>query len=207
MSKQRAILPEVLSFVRRHVPDCPVYLSGSVALQHERPDSDIDLFIVVPDVAAPDFPGGVVEWQDDRFKLVKAVFRSVPLHLHFGSPALLEMLEAHPWRSYKFLQMVRLRDPNGTVPQTMDRIARWFDEHPDAVKLWQQWLVEHQTRQLTRGEELGPLVSQFPNQVPDFWNHLDEVFGGQSAELPEHTKPCGPRERGRDDGDPTSRAG
>ena len=51
MSEQRHILLEVLSFVREHVPDCPLYLSGSVALRYGRPDSDIDLLIIVGDVA------------------------------------------------------------------------------------------------------------------------------------------------------------
>jgi len=168
--------------MREHVPDCPVYLSGSVALRHERPDSDIDLLVIVPDVAAVDFPGGKVEWEEEEFKLVAADFQNVRLHLHFATRALLNQFEENPWRAYKFLKVEALYDPEGIVQQSKDRIAPWYDEHPDAVQLWQQWLNEHRTRQLSRGNQLGPLLQQFPNQMPDVWNHLDAVYGDQVAE-------------------------
>ena len=60
----------------------------------------------------------------------------------------------------------------------MSRIAPWFEDHPDAVQVWQQWLNEHKKRQLTDGAQLGPLLQQFPNQMPDFWDHLDVLYGG-----------------------------
>ncbi len=182
MSKQRDILPDVLSFVQEQVPNCPVYLGGSVSRRHERPDSDIDLFVVVADVDAADVPGGKVEWQEHSFKLVAATFHEVPIHLHVGSPALLQMFEKHPWRAYKFLQMERLHDPDGIVQRAMDRVAPWFDEHPDAAELWQQWLEEHRERQLSGGSQLGSLLKQFPSQVPDLWSHLDDMYGDKVAE-------------------------
>ena len=182
MSKQRDILPQVLSFVRDHLPDSPMYLTGSVSLRHERPESDIDIFILVPDVTEVDFPQSEVEWQDDAFKLVSVPFHGLTLHPHLATPALLWMFEQHPWRAYKFLQMESLHDPDGIVKRTMDRIAPWFDDHPDAVALWQQWFAEHKARQLSQGNQLGPLLSQFPNQIPDFWNHLGEMCGDEIAE-------------------------
>ena len=182
MSKQRDILPEVLSYLHEHVSDCPVYLTGSVALQHERPDSDIDLLVIVPDVAIVTFPGGKVEWEEDQFKLVAAEFQNVPLHLHFATRDLLHEFEANPWRAYKFLKIEALQDLDGIVQKSKDKIAPWFDNHPEAVELWQRWLDEHKERQLSRGNQVGPLLQQFPNQMPDFWNHLDEVYGDKVAE-------------------------
>ena len=37
-------------------------------------------------------------------------------------------------------------------------------------------------RQLSRGDQLGPLVKQFPNQVPGLWDHLDSLYGDEVAE-------------------------
>lgn len=184
MTTQRDILPEVLPFVQRHIPDCPVYVTGSVALRHERPDSDIDLFLVVPDVDSVVLPGGDVEWQDEDFKLIAATLRNTSLHFHLATPALLQTLEEHPWRAYKFLKMEMLHDPDRIVKQTMERIAPWFDEHPDAAQLWQQWLDEHKARQLSRGTQVGPLLKQHPNQIPDFWNHLDDTYGNEEIAEP-----------------------
>ena len=177
MSKQRDVLPQVLDFVRQHAPRCPVYVGGSVSLGHERPDSDIDLLVIVPDVTEAGVPGGKVECQEEQFKLVVAPFDDVSLHLHFATLGLLRSLEEHPWRAYKFLQTEALYDPDGIVQTSKDRIAPWFEDHPDAVELWKQWLDEHRARQLSRGKQLGPLVRKFPEQVTDFWPYLDQRFG------------------------------
>ena len=182
MSRQRDILPEVLSLVQSHVPDCPVYLSGSVSLGDERTDSDIDLVIVVPNVSRVHVPGSEVEWEEDHFKLATVSVQGVPVHLHIASQRLLRDLEEHPWRAYKFLKTEMLHDPNGVVQKTKAKIAPWFENRPDAVRLWQQWLAEHRERQLSQGRQLGPLVKQFPNQVPDFWDHLDRQYGDEIAE-------------------------
>jgi len=68
------------------------------------------------------------------------------------------------------------------VQKSKDKIAPWFDDHPDAVQLWQQWLDEHKQRLLSRGNQLGPLQQQFPDQMPDFRNHLDKAYGDKVVE-------------------------
>ncbi len=182
MGRQRDILPQVLAFVREQVGDCPVYLSGSVSLGHERPDSDIDLMVLVTDVQPPFFPNERVVWREDKFKLVAARFQGIPVHLHFITPALLRDIEENPWRGYKFLKTERLHDPEGVIQRTKDRVAPWFDAHPDAVAFWEAWLDQHKKRQLSGGEKIGPLVERFPSQVPDLWDHLDRVYGDDREE-------------------------
>ena len=168
--------------MRQHIPDCPICLAGSVALRHERPDSDIDLLVIVSDVATVDFPGGKIEWEEDQFRLVASGFQDVPLHLHFATCAFLHDFEVHPWRAYKFLKVEVLHDPQRIVQKSKDKIAPWFNRHPNVVQLWRQWLDEHKQRQLSGGNQIGPLLQQFPNQMPEFWNHLDEMCGDEVAE-------------------------
>ena len=142
MSKQREILVQVLDYVRKVFPDSPIYLSGSVCLGHEIPESDIDLLIIVSDISDIDYPDGKLEWEDSNFKLLRAYFKNVPLHLHFGTIGLLTEFEKKPWRAYKFLKMEKLYDPNGIVLTYKERIAPWFTAHPDISKLWDDWLTQ-----------------------------------------------------------------
>lgn len=52
--------------------------------------------------------------------------------------------------------------------------ALWFDEHPEAVEFWEQWLVEHKERQLRQGETLGPVITRCSDLMPAPWPYLDE---------------------------------
>ena len=171
-------MPGVLALVRGLFPDAPVYLSGSVCFGNERPDSDIDLLVIVPDVAQTSFPDGKIEWENSDFKLVRAYFEEIPLHLHFGTFGLLEMFVQNPWRAYKFLKIEKLYDPNGVVQLAKDRIAPWFPEHPEVVKLWQEWLAQWTARNVSKGERQGELIKQYPD-VDQWWPYLDSIIEEQ----------------------------
>lgn len=177
MSKQRDILSDVLGIVLRHCPECAVFLSGSVAFGNERPDSDIDLGAIMPDVSAAHYPGGQVRDENEGFKLVDASFDNVSLEIIYLTPGHFQELLVHkPWRGYKFLFVEILHDPMGLIQSWKDRIAPWFEDHSDVVELWEQWLVEHADRQMSRGRKLGPIIRRFPDMMSDLWPHLDARF-------------------------------
>ena len=180
MSKQREILPVVLNLIRGHFPGSPVALSGSVCSGDERCDSDIDLLVIVPDASKASFPEGKVEWEEADFKLVRAFFDDIPLHLHFGTTALLAMFEQKPWRAYKFLQIEVLYDPDGTIQAYKDRIAPWFSNHPDIVALWKEWLDQWKDRNVSRGKRQGDLITKYPD-VGQWWPYLDGIVRNKNT--------------------------
>jgi len=171
------MLPEVLAYVREHLPPCPVCVGGSVSLGNEHSCSDIDIIAIVPDTTSVMVPLGTTDLEEDNFKLIRVGYRGAVLHLHLATEALLRMLEDRPWRAFKFLHLEELSDPDGIVRRSKARIEPWFDDHPDAVDVWQQWLNEHKERQHSGGERIGPLLARYPNLIPDFWDYLDERFG------------------------------
>ena len=178
MSRQRDILPKVLETVRKNAPGASVFLSGSVCFGHERPDSDIDLVVIVPDITVVRYPGGQVRDRHVGLKFVDATFEGIPLEIIFLTPrAFTELVGDKPWRGYKFLRVEILFDPQGLIQSWKGRIAPWFDDHPDAVELWQQWLAEHSERQVTRGKKLGDVIRKFPDMMSDLWPYLDHRFG------------------------------
>ena len=177
MSKQRDILSDVLGIVLRHAPECAVFLSGSVVIGNERPDSDIDLAVIVSDVNGARCPDGQVRDQNEGFKFVDASFGGVPLEIvHLTPGHFEELLVNTPWRGYKFLSVENLHDPEGLIQSWKDRIAPWFEDHSDVVELWEQWLAEHAERQLSRGQKLGPVIRRFPDMMSDLWPYLDARF-------------------------------
>lgn len=185
MSKQRDILPKVLDIVLRSAPDSSVALGGSVSFGNERPDSDIDLLVIVRDVTNTGYPGGKIKLQNHGFKYFEATLDGVPLEVIYHTPETFEhLLVSRPWRGYKFLHVEILHDPNRLIQSWKDQIALWFDAHPDAVELWKRWLAEHADRQLSRGKKLGEIIKKFPDQIHDFWPYLDEQFGQEGIAKP-----------------------
>lgn len=174
MSRQRDMLPEVVDTIRQRFPGSPLYLGGSVSLGNEIPESDIDLVIIVPDVGAASFPGGETEHESADFKLVRAFYRGVPLHLHFGTTGLLKMLEDKPWRAYKFLRVEVLHDPGHLAQRVKEKAALWFERHPDIADLQKKWLDEWTERNMSRGKRQGALIKEYPD-VDAWWPYLDRL--------------------------------
>ena len=134
VSKQREVLPKVLDIVLKHAPCAALFLSGSVCFGNERPDSDIDLVVVVPDVSQASYPGGETRDVGQGFKFVDAAFDIVPLEIIFLTPSFFEELVcSKPWRGYKLLQAEILRDPHGLIQSWRDRIRPWFRDHPEVT--------------------------------------------------------------------------
>jgi predicted nucleotidyltransferase len=184
MSEQRDILPKVQAILLQQNLDCTVYLAGSVSSGDERPDSDMDLVVLVPDADRGTFPGGRVRDRKADFKFVDASFEGVPLEIIFMTPAAFEqLLVAKPWRGYKFLEMEILHDPQKIIASCKARIRPWFQDHPEAVTLWKRWLAEHRDRQLSRGQKMGEIISRFPDMMTDLWPYLDVQFGASHAAL------------------------
>jgi len=176
MSKQHDILPEVLNCILEYVPDAAVYLSGSVSFGYERPESDMDVIVVVPDLTAACFPGGKVTSQARHAKVVDAIFDGVRLDMVFITSVFLEQeLARKPWRGYYFAQLRIVHDPRGIIRSAQTRIARWFENYPDLVEIWKEWMTQRKARAVSEGKQQGELIRKFPD-IFELWKHLDPMF-------------------------------
>jgi predicted nucleotidyltransferase len=187
MSKQREVLPKVLSIILEQVPDAAVYLSGSVPLGNERPDSDLDLYVIVPDLKGANYPGGTIANENEGYRSFSANCDDVPLEIRFLTPSFFEgHLRDKPWRGYKVpLKSEILSDPDGFLQSWKDRVSPWFRDHPEAVALWEQWIAEYTDWRRTKGEKVGDLLRRFPYAVPHLWPYLDGLYSGErTAESP-----------------------
>ena len=182
MTKQREVLPKVLATIIAQSPDASVYLSGSVSLGNERPDSDLDIYAIVPDVAGIDYPGGMIgpDKETEGLKSFSADCDGVPLEIRFLTPSFFEgHLRDKPWRGYKTpLRSEILSDPHGFIKSWKDRIRPWFHDHPEAVALWEQWIAEYTDWRRTNGRKVGDLLRRFPYMVPHLWPYLDGLYSG-----------------------------
>jgi len=188
MTKQREVLPKVLAIIIAQAPDAAVYLSGSVSLGNETPDSDLDIYVIVPDIEGVDYPGGTIESKKEGYKSFSATFDGVPMEIRFLTPSFFEgHLRDKPWRGYKTpLKSEILSDPHGFIKSWKDRIRPWFHDHPEAVALWEQWIAEYTDWRRTKGKKVGDLLRQFPYMVPHLWPHLDGLYSGdKTAEQPD----------------------
>lgn len=99
MSEQRDILPKVLDIILRDTPDSSIALGGSVSFGNERPDSDIDLLVIVRDVTNIVCPGGKIKFQNHGFKYFEATYDEIPLEIIYHTPETFEqLLVTRPWR-------------------------------------------------------------------------------------------------------------
>jgi predicted nucleotidyltransferase len=184
MSKHREILPKALDIILAHDPDAAVYLSGSVCFGNERADSDIDLNVLLQNVAVFSYPGGKIRDEREGFKFVDAAYDAVPLEIRIFTPTAFEEISdlgGKPWRGYKFLKEEILCDPRGFIRSWKDHIRPWFLDHPEIIALWEQWIVEYADRQRTKGEKLGALIRQFPYMTSALWPYLDERFSKEKT--------------------------
>jgi len=183
MTKQREVLPKILAIIMAQIPDAAVYLSGSVALGNERPDSDLDLYVIVPNLAGANYPGGTIESETEGCKSFTADFDGVPLEIRFLTPSCFEaQLCNKPWRGYKVpLKSEILSDPHGFLQSWKGRLEPWFRDHPEAVALWEQWITEYTEWRRTKGNKVGELLQRFPYSVPHLWPYLDELYSGEGT--------------------------
>ena len=131
VSVHRDILPEVMHAIQEHHQDCSIILIGSVAREEERPDSDLDLNIFLPDrsVNSP--------WvsSENRWQLqVKCVMHDVRIDVAWET---FDFLEKHlktdgPFWILSFGETVY--DPSGRVEPCLKQARAWAREHAELCR-------------------------------------------------------------------------
>ena len=157
MTKHRDIIPEVVEILVKQHPGCAIVLVGSVRRGTERPDSDLDLALIVPKNCKK---------ESDHWK-----YKGVVLCLCFlGAKWMGESLTTAPYVFWPFSRGEILHDPDGIALAYQDRAKEFFAQNPGVVDLWQSKLSQHSASKTD-----PDLKIDFPDWQ-SFWDHLEEHY-------------------------------
>jgi len=164
MSRHRDILPEVVEILAQKHPECAIVLVGSVRRGTERPDSDLDLAIIVP---------------EDCKKRTDQTWRHKGILMclcYLGRDWMDQTLREQPYVFWPFSLGEVLHDPYGVAAGFQQRAGAFFAEHPDIVELWKKNLAQHSASKLDPNEPIGT----FPDWN-SFWDHIEKHHIGKEA--------------------------
>jgi len=146
----REILPEVVQAIQDHHPDCSIILFGSVARHQERPDSDLDLQVLLHDTSVSS-PWVV---PTNRWQLqVMCEMHGIRIDVAWET---IDFFEAEVETDGPFWILScgeTICDPSGRAEPCLQKIRSWAQ---DNVELCQKLEAEFQTfkkQQLARRRE------------------------------------------------------
>ncbi len=158
--------------------DCAVSLTGSRRYGYATADSDIDLFVFLPDHTNIPFEGARVLHQTSDVTVLEASIAGTDVQMNVFSYAWLHAVLNTPWKAYNVMDSVILHDPDGKLSEFQKQLTKWYGKHPEAVDLWkkqQESLREcsgrsHKHSMSNRREKL-----EFPTPMA-FAEHLDTLY-------------------------------
>ena len=173
MSRQRELLPRLIELVLSIEPECGIVLIGSVSSGYERPESDVDLFVVTRGSERLPIPDSKVLHEEEGMTLVESQVDGLIVHFAcWPAYALARSLAATPHVFYPFSQGEILIDPAGLAHKHQDIAREYFKGNPRIAKLWAKQLGELRRHKLDPSHKL-----EFP-EWGDFARHLEAVLGG-----------------------------
>lgn len=156
MSRQRALIPTVMARFVAIDPGCSIVLVGSVQRGYERPESDIDLLVIVHDGVQFDPVKWEVRWENRGAKSLDGVVEGIHACVFFASVSGLERwITETPHHMYPFSQGEVLRDPEGLVARLQPIAREYFRLHPAIAEEWEAQLQAHKLVKLNGRDENG----------------------------------------------------
>ena len=171
MSKQRAILPGIVAELSANAPSCGVLLMGSVRDGDERPESDVDLYVIVAPAKSLSLPDGHVIHEEKGMKLIERFVEGVKVHfVWWRADAFRRNLDASPHSAYPFAQAEILHDPAGIANHCQAVSLAYFDQHPELQRAWEEQLDK------LRQHKHDPTVPLGFPEWGDFAEHLEQTL-------------------------------
>ena len=133
MGLHQDILPDLIEDIQSYHDECAIVLIGSVAMGNERPKSDLDLNIFLPDEDSACQPSPYIG-SDNRWQLkVKREVHGIRIDVAWETyEGLEQQLQGHgPAGCWPFSNGKILHDPNGVVQPYITTARTWFDQHAD----------------------------------------------------------------------------
>lgn len=184
MSKQRDMLGSLVAEITSRFEGCSVLLMGSVQHGTERADSDVDLLIVVPDIARVMPQVGTVVHRTDVVKVVEANVNGVDVTFNFIDSDLFGDMRLKPWKYYQFAAAEVLHDGEPSIASVRETIHSWFATRPDVAELWDNQEQQYERWRRAKRVEGRDIPLEFPYST-DFADHVDRMIAA-AAHLAGH---------------------
>ncbi len=168
MSIQREIIDRMTSELSDRYPRCGILVAGSVQRGEERPDSDLDLFVVFQGDGQL---GLTHEESPEGIKIDLALF---------PEGAFLRQADAEWFNFWMFSRAEIVHDPTGIAKRNQDIALAYFRQHPDVDAAWAKQMQEVRKHKANRS-----YIPEFPTW-DDFSRHVSTLIAEQSpAAYPE----------------------
>ena len=162
MSLQQEIVARMTAELPDRYPDCGILLMGSVQRGEERPDSDIDLFVVFEGDGTL---GLTHETSPEGVKIDLALFPKATF---------LRQLEDEWFLYWGFSRATIVHDPTGIAAQCQKMVRERFSENPQIDAAWKQQQTEVLKHKADRSYTL-----EFPEWA-DFASHVRQFMDAKT---------------------------
>jgi predicted nucleotidyltransferase len=172
MTKQARSVEFLVERCREVDPDCGIQLQGSVARGEERPDSDVDLTVILTVGSLASTNDLIHKNNHMSGSLVHVKECLVDVDINWIREAeLAELVRARgafDW--FMFLVGTSVHDPVGAAERSHGLIKNWFDRNPAVLEAWKSQQLE-----VGRGKREEGHLLQFDTQ-PKFCEYLRKHF-------------------------------
>jgi len=137
MNSHSEILPGIVEHIRQADPECGVVLFGSVAEGKQRPDSDLDLFVISRERTEVRFADSTVAHEEDGMQLIRGHVQGIRVDLACWPVGPLEKALASALYLFYPISLGRiLHDPDGLAQHYLGVMRDYFQENPAIVDAW-----------------------------------------------------------------------
>ena len=151
LTKHRQVLAKLVKKLPAQYPGCGILVWGSVMRGCERPDSDLDIFVVVQGDGPIRIRQG---WQAGK-RYPENYVDGVCLDMAImPAETLAELLQHEPYKFWFFARSHVVHDPKGLATKYLGVAAAYFDAHPAVEAVWKE--------NATITEELKPKLKANP---------------------------------------------
>jgi hypothetical protein len=150
VSLHQDILPDLVEDIKAYHDECAIVLIGSVARGEERPESDLDLNIFLPDDDGVSQPSPYIDG-DNRWQLkIKRDVNGIRIDIAWETyERLAEHLQGDGAADcWPFSNGKILHDPRRMVEPCLANARKWFDEHPDTAARIEAEYVQSKEKQI-----------------------------------------------------------
>ena len=136
MGLHQDILPDLVADIISHHHECAIVLIGSVARGQERPESDVDLNVILPNDDVNYHKSPYVD-RDNRWQLrMKRHVQGIRIDIAWETYQGLEkrLQRDGPFYCWPFSNGKILHDPHGMVDPFLSVARRWFHEHANIAE-------------------------------------------------------------------------
>ena len=141
------IVNEIVEKYQKGKSTVAIALFGSLARGKERPDSDVDIEIILDDA--------------EKWELLKKKKYGLNIDLVLcPKKHLLHQMEKYPYLCYDYLSEKIIYDPKGFMEEVKKKLNVYFNNHPEIAKFWEDNLKIMKENK-AKGQDLKDAIKSY----------------------------------------------